>query len=353
MHRDKTIDRLRGFATLWVIVVHVLYWGNYLTNGYVNLLKSFLLFEMPLFFFVTGASNSFSKINGYFNFVFKRFQRILIPYWAFALISAVLSICKYSLEGNMDFFSGIKVLLSWMVPVDRQMSSVSYITWSLWFVPVYLCVVLIIPVLKRMRDSAKNIAFSFLLIGIFVVTCLLKLGWFQNVAFYSFWTYVGLFYQDIKTAIKQKRTRRYLLCLAAAEMIVICILRLARQPLDMQSNKFPPNLVFFVFSIMMMSLIIFGIPYFDRFVGWLETGKLFGWIFNLFSTRSMTIYLYQVFAFNLTLRLTNMLIRGDGIIATIAKLVFCLAAVILVCAGLAVIFGKIEKLEIRHYENKA
>ena len=51
MSRDKTIDRLRGFAMFWVIVVHVLYWGSFFNNGYVNLLKSFCLFEMPLFFF--------------------------------------------------------------------------------------------------------------------------------------------------------------------------------------------------------------------------------------------------------------------------------------------------------------
>ena len=252
----------------------------------------------------------------------------------------------------MDFFIGIKVLLSWLVPVDRQITSVPYLTWALWFVPVYRCVVLIIPVLKQMRESTRKIEFGFLLLGIFWVTCMLKMGWFQNVAFYSFWTYVGLFCRDIKTVEEQKRTRRYFLYLALAGMAVICILHLAGQSLNMQSNKFPPNIVFLVFSIMMMALIIFAVPYLDRFIGWLETGKMSGKIFNLFSTRSMTIFLYQVFAFNLTIRLTNMLIRGDGIIASTTKSVFCLATTIPICAGLAVIFGKVEKLEIRHYGNK-
>ena len=130
-------------------------------------------------------------------------------------------------------------------------------------------------------------------------------------------------------------------------MATICILYLAGQSLNMQSNKFPPNMVFFVFSIMMMALIIFAVPYLDRFIGWMETDKISGKIFNLFSTRSMTIFLYQVFAFNLTIRLTNMLIHGDGIISSIAKSVFCLATTIPACAWFAVIFGKIEKLEIK------
>lgn len=349
MTRDKTIDRLRGFAMLWVIVVHVLYWGNFFTNGYVNLLKSFCLFEMPLFFFVTGASNSFSKISGYFDFVSKRFQRILIPYWVFAIICAILSVGKYSMEGNMDFFTGIMVLLSWLVPIDRQMTSVSYLTWALWFVPVYLCVVLIIPMLKRVRNSARKIEFAFLLLGIFVLTCLLKMGWLQNVAFYSFWTYVGLFYSDIKLVAEQKNFRRYFLYLAGAGAATICLIYFAGGALNMQSNKFPPNIIFLVYSIMMMALISFSAPCLGRFIEWLEAGKLSGKIFNLFSTRSMTIFLYQVFAFNLTIRLTNMLIHGDGIIVSIAKSVFCLVTTIPACAGLAVIFGKIENLKIMHF----
>lgn len=313
----------------------------------MNLLKSFCLFAMPLFFFITGASNSFSKTGSYFSFVSKRFQRILIPYWIFALICAFLSIGKFSIEGDMDFFTGIKVLLSWMVPVDRQITSVSYLTWALWFVPVYLCVVIILPALKQINDSTIKIEFAFLLLGLFVLTCFLKMGWFRNVAFYSFWTYVGLFYRDIKVFAEQKHTRRYFLYLAIAGMVTICILYLAGQSLNMQSNKFPPNMIFFVFSIMMMALIMFALPYLDRFIGCLETGNISGKIFNLFSTRSMTIFLYQVFAFNLTIRLTTMLIHGDSIISSIAKSIFCLATTIPACAGLAVIFGKIEKLGIK------
>ena len=330
---------------LWVIVVHVLYWGNFFTNEYVNLIKSFFLFEMPLFFFITGASNSFSKINSYRDFLGRRFRRILIPYGVFAIICAVLSMMKYSLEGSMDILTGIKVLLSWLVPIDRQMTSLPYLTWALWFIPVYLCVVLIIPILKQMRGSARKIEFAFLLLGVFVLTCLLKMGWLQNVAFYTFWTYVGLFYRDIKLAVEQKCTRKFFLYIAAAGAAAICMLYFAGQPIDMQSNKFPPNIMFFVFSTMMLSLIMLAMPYFDRLFSRLEKDNLVGKIFDLFSTRSMTIFLYQVFAFALTIQLTKMLIHGDGVIASFAKSALCFVATIPVCAGFAAVFGRIEKLE--------
>ena len=350
MSRDKTIDRLRGFAMFWVIVVHVLYWGNFFTNGYVNLLKSFCLFEMPLFFFITGASNSFSKTKNYFDFVIKRFQRILIPYWVFAFICAVLSIVKYAIDGNMDFITSIKVLLSWMIPINRQMTSVPYLTWALWFITVYLCIVLIIPVLKTMKQSTHKYGFSFLLLGLFVLTCLFNMGWVQNISFYAMWTYIGLFYNEITSAINQKHIRKNMAFLFAAGAAAICMLYFAGQPLDMQVNKFPPNIIFFVFSVMMMAAIILAIPCLNRIFDCLEKSNAVNKIFALFSTRSMTIFLYQVFAFNLTIRLANKIIPGSGIIVEIIKSAICLAATVPVCAGMAIIFGKIENVRICNAE---
>lgn len=200
MERDKTIDNLRGFAMFWVIVVHVLYWGNFFTNENFNVIKSFSLFEMPLFFFVTGACNNFSRSDNYINFVAKRFLRILIPYWGFAVICAVISIIKFHFESKMNFITEIKVLISWLVPVDRQITDVPYFNFAVWFVPVYLCIVLIIPLLKKLKAHNSRAGFA-LLFSILLITCLLHMGWIQNVAFYSFWTYTGLFYGDMKNVV--------------------------------------------------------------------------------------------------------------------------------------------------------
>lgn len=30
--RDESLDHLRGFAMLWVIIIHALYWGGYFQN---------------------------------------------------------------------------------------------------------------------------------------------------------------------------------------------------------------------------------------------------------------------------------------------------------------------------------
>ena len=347
MSRDKSIDRLRGFAMLWVIVVHVLYWGDFYTGDCANLVKSFCLFEMPLFFFITGAANSFSRVTGYFKFVIKRFQRILVPYWVFALICAALSIVKYKLEGPMDFAAAGNVLLSWMIPTDNQMTSVSYLILALWFVPVYLCVVPVIPVLKSMKQSAHKIGFGFLLAGVFAAACLLNMGWIRNVLFYVLWTYLGLFYSEIKEAVCQKRGRKVLACIAAAGALMLCILSFAGCPLDMQKNKFPPNMIFLVFSTAMMAVILLALPYLNSTFEKLEKYRIGNKILTMYSNRSMTIFLYQAFAFHISVRLAELLVPGAGAVTATIKSLICLVTTIPICAGLAMVFGKIEDIGIK------
>lgn len=342
--RDKTIDRLRGMAMLWVILVHVLYWGNFYSNIYINLLKSFSLFEMPLFFFVTGASNSKNQANGYFSFVYRRYKRILVPYWVFAIVCTTLSIVKYSTTSSIDVNTIAKVFFSWLIPANKQITSIPYLTWALWFIPVYLCVILIIPFFKHMRHSRMPIMYGLLLLGVFIATCLFKLGWVQNVAFYSLWTYIGLFYDEIIFNLKKKSFCNFLLFIAAVGIFVLLVFYFMKLTIDMQYNKFPPNITFAVFSFVMMAIIILIIPYINKVYDYLEKNKLINKMLKLFSMRSLTIFLYQVFAFNLTIKISNILVAGSDVVAGTAKAAICLILTVPLCAVLALIFGRIENV---------
>lgn len=342
--RDKTIDHLRGFAMLWVIVVHVLYWGDFFDNVYINLLKSFCLFEMPLFFFVTGASNSFSKVEGYFNFVFKRYKRILIPYWVFAFICAGFSGAYLGMFGGISITTAVKIMLSWLVPIDRQITSIPYLTWALWFVPVYLCVILIIPLLKRMKQSKNSIVFLGAQIILFMITCFCNMGWIQHVVFYSLWTYVGLFYSDIIVQLENHNFRKQISLVALMGMVTMLVLYAMGESVDMQYNKFPPNIMFGAFSIVMMSVILLMVPNINKLYDCIERCKLVNRALELFSTRSMTIFLYQVFVFNLTIKLSNVLIPGSSGVVSAIRSILCLIITVPLCAVLALVFGGVEKI---------
>ena len=330
---------------LWVIVVHTLYWGNFCSNNYYNLIKSFFLFEMPLFFFVTGAGNSFSKIKGYFSFVLKRYKRILIPYWVFALICVGWTILRIiRREGGIEAGIAGKIILSWLIPVDRQMTSIQYLTWAVWFVPVYLCVVLFIPLFKRVKQSGMSLPFLFTLVVLFVLTCIFKLGWIQNVFFYSIWTYIGLFYSDIILLLKKQRFVYMLLTTALAGIGSLILLHITGHSIDMQNNKFPPNLIFLIFSVTAMSLIILIIPYINDFYNSICGLSIAQKVFDLFSKRSLTIFLYQVFAFTVSIRLVYDLLPGDTVLLGILKSLICFVITVPLCALFALVFGKIEDI---------
>lgn len=342
-NRDKTIDNLRGFAMIWVIFVHVLYWGNFFRNETIILLKSFCLFEMPLFFFVTGASNSFSKKDNYFSFILKRYKRILVPYWIFAIICAFLSIIYFRYSTGINFITAIKVLISWLIPINMQMTTLPYFTWALWFIPVYLCVVLVIPFLKAVKETRYEKPFSILLFLFFVIASYKRLGWIQNVIFYSFWVYLGLFYKEIKLNLRKHYFKIIIITTTICSFLSLVIFFYKGYPIDMQYNKFPPNIMFALFSNIMMVLILLSIPIINNLYIYFERNQIISKIANLFVTRSMTIFLYQIFAFNLTIPLSNLIFFGAGTLVAIFKSVFCLISTILICSLLALVFGNFEQ----------
>lgn len=342
--RDKTVDRLRGLAMFWVIVVHVLYWGGFFSNEFINTIKSFCLFEMPLFFFVTGAGASFSKVGGYCRFVLKRYKKVLIPYWPFACICAILSVNALKASSEIGIFDFIKILLSWLIPIDRQITPLTYLTSALWFIPVYLCVVLILPFLKEMRQGKMAIPFLWALLVLFCISCVKNIGWAQNVVFYSLWTYIGLFYCDIMLRLQQKNFHKYMMAVVLSGVVLMAFFYKAGKTIDMQYNKFPPNLMFGAFSAVMMAFVILAIPYINKAYDYIEKLKVTKEIANLFSMRSMTIFLYQVFAFSISKQICNALLHGDSAIVGVQKAILCLFITVPVCACFALILGRIENI---------
>lgn len=329
---------------IWVIFVHVLYWGNFFRNETIILLKSFCLFEMPLFFFVTGASNSFSKKENYFNFVLKRFKRILIPYWIFAVICAYLSIIYFKFTTGISYTTTIKVIFSWLIPINMQMTSLPYFTWALWFIPVYLCIVLVIPFLRSIKETRLAKPFALLLFLLSAIASFMHLGWIQNVIFYSFWLYLGLFYKNIQLNLQESYFRTILIASSICSFLALVFFFYNGYPLDMQYNKFPPNIMFALFSNIMMSLILLSIPFINNLYSFFEKNSLISKIVVLFSTRSMTIFLYQIFAFNLSIPLSNLIFLGNQTLIAIFKSIFCFVLTILICDLLALIFGNFEQI---------
>lgn len=341
--RDKTLDYLRALAIFQVIFVHVLYWDAVISHEKINILKSWFLFEMPLFFFIIGACNSFKDVNNYFDFIRRRLLRILVPYWMFALICIMISIKCYDQIGIIEI---VNITLSWLIPMDKQITLVPYIVNPLWFVSVYLCIVILIPILKYMKNSNRDKEFVFLILLLFIGISFFDMAWMQKVIFYSLWVYIGLFYNEIKTAVLRNDIRKKAWKLTGVGVFVICILSFVGYTLDMQYNKFPPNIMFFLYSYVVMSVILLGIPTLNKFFESIEKIKVFQRLVNILSTRSLTICLYQGFAFCFTIPLSNEVFQSSGAGSLILKLLFHLVVSVIGCILLAIVFGKIEDINV-------
>ena len=79
--RDVQLDMYRGLSILYVVCfIHVLYWLNIGKQPFMSM----ILFEMPVIFFISGASLSFSKNPRPVKKTLKsRFYRLLLPYYIY------------------------------------------------------------------------------------------------------------------------------------------------------------------------------------------------------------------------------------------------------------------------------
>ena len=318
-----------------------------------SILKLYELFDKdaPYAFNLKGYIKDLNKITpkNLYSYYKKRFLRILIPYWIFAVICVFCSVLHYALEGELTITKWIQVLASWILPLNKQVTALPYFGGGLWYIPVYACIVLVMPFLARVRKTKWYTWFGVVLISFFVLTYLLKLGWIQNVAFYLIWTYLGFFWERIKTELYKSSIRRKLLCTVVVCFIIIVGIFLADISVNMQYNKFPPNIVFFVYSIMMMSGLGFIFPYLDNALEKIECSKLFGKRFFLFEKRSFTVYLYQSIVFYVTIKITNIIVGSvnGGVMSTFTKIIICFVSTVYLCERCAAYFGKIEDYRIQ------
>ena len=304
MRRNKTIDIFRGLTMMYVIFIHCLYWPGLFNEGYAKIIKSLFLIEMPLFFVITGASNYLSRTNRLSKFYISRFSRIFVPYLVYAFLCIVLTIIYAILTKTS--VNAWQIVLSWIIPIDRQITSLPYITWALWFIPVYVFVILLFPFMKKLFTKGGVIKYALpvvLALTVFSLSFISSekygmLYYIQSTVFYCFWAYIGMFFishmQEKSFKEKIKIVLPILLICIACEVIMVFVFN---HTIDMQINKFPPNALFFVHSAGALSVIYLLTGVIERFFGIISKNKIVSWIFKEYSKNSYSIFLYHPFSF--------------------------------------------------------
>lgn len=342
MMRNRTLDRLRAFAMLWTVFIHVLYFGEFFSSSDINALKSWLLLEMPLIFFIMGAGNSLSQEQSYCRFVLKRWSKMMIPYWLYAVVCIVIIMVD---KAQTDAITGsviFETALSWVIPLDRQISHLRYLTWAIWFVPVYLCMVLVMPLMKKMIESEWRFCWAAVLGFVYLVSMILGNDLFQKVAFYALFVYAGHYFQQWQDELDDQPLRGFLWTFVVMTLVVLCGLRYSGVDLDMQFRKFPPDLLFLLFSVGTLSGVLLLTPHLDAFFAFIEQFKPLRFMIDLYAKRSLTIFLYQPIFFLWAVPLVNKWIVGPNFGPELVRVAVCLVMAIPACAFPAWLVGKAE-----------
>jgi hypothetical protein len=256
---------------------------------------------MPLVFFVAGASNALGRKKTLPVFYATRIQRILIPYWIFALVSMFIAFLT-----GFDKFT-FNFVLQWIIPLDKQESNLLYLTSALWFIPIYLIVMMLFPLMKWYFEKFEHptekrtplVIFALIILILSSIPAQEKgiIYYVRTIAFYSFWTYIGLFYNQLSEKKRWQEKKGAMVLMVICMVITGLLAFRFRHYANMQWNKFPPNHVYLLYTVGALSAIYLFSEYIMRFVRYVVKNGVINWIFEQYKHNGYTIYLFHPFAF--------------------------------------------------------
>lgn len=296
--RDNSIDILRFIGLSLIVLAHI---------HPPEVLFNFRCFDVPLMIFVSGLTCSGKQIGNYWEYIWKRTKRLIIPtylfltaYFAFLFVLSLV----FSKPG----------LISWQRVVDSYLllDGIGYV----WIIRVFLLIMLVTPLLLRMEKWIKND--KLLLVSVLMgggITTIVAIyseslcdnilksiisEWIVYLMGYSLMFILGLRMRHIS----QNRERSMATWVFVVAMGLLgyyfgtnglCLLRL-------QDYKYPPQSYYLMYGLLMCSVI------------WrMRKGisKVFDNKIALFiGQNTIWIYLYHIFFLYITYKLPiNWLIR--------------------------------------------
>lgn len=344
--RDKQLDNYRGLIILYIVtIIHLMYWKGFGDNP---IGKSLLLVEMPVIFFITGASYALSSKKGYVKYLINKFFRIGVPYIIFSIFAIAISYVYAILSQQEVIFK--EMAFSWLNPFGYHLSDVIYLNWHIWFVPVYIIIAIVMPVLFKIYTNENIFVKTSPLIGIFLlIFCYdqTQLNWFKTEIFYCFFVYLGFIYKDIIMLDKKMKDyyKNAFICIGIVGIVfLIYLIRGEQYILDMQLNKFPPNFAFLLFSIIALCILNMFTSVFNKMVEIKGINK----IIRIFSKSGYTIYLYQPIYYLLMDYLFNKLCIYV-LLAQYKSILFLVSFIFIILVSIIVakILGKIETIQYK------
>ena len=275
--RNWNLDLAKALAMLLVVMQHA--WSMLgLDNPEYGLLcggyKAVSTVGVPLFVFVSGALLLSRKSDSLFVFYKKRFIRLLIPFFLFALVMYVISL----LMGKYEWWDGkiITAVLQFIPALFENKINIMH-----WFVHMLLFLYLLTPFLQRILATLSQCEVEGIL-GVWIIGMLLKQYYPEmNILSYisNLWRYLGIYIAGYY--VNQYRVGRLFYCCVG--LVVTLGLFVVNAITDCTVH------LGVLFTALMIGLMCLNLPISDN-----VSQNIFGRIIMQISRYTYTIYLMHV-----------------------------------------------------------
>jgi fucose 4-O-acetylase-like acetyltransferase len=314
--RNQTIDVVRGLLMLYIVlIIHGFFWLNLVPE----MIRSTLLFEMPLVFIISGYALNLAESNKktkeqpaglkqYLKFILARLSRILLPYYAYA-VTCILICLVYREYDYQSTWQTSQIMAGWLNPfADRSQYTIDTLKWHLWFIPTFLLVTAFLPLAIKLKLPVRNPPLWIVMLVATVAVYLLSLTDFpgsalvKSVFFYLLWAMFG--YHIATPGINAyKADYVKIAIISVLGLTFIFILNPDTRILIMQHNKFPPNHLFFLFSCIWISVFLILAVIFQNKSQDLSSYLAKQWWLKPFIAGGYSIYLWQGIGYTIAVRL--------------------------------------------------
>ncbi len=275
MERNINIDFLRGFAALWIVLVHTCFHSG---DIYVPVLvrQIVLIIDVPLFVFLAGYTFHYTKT------VEKNMKGLLKIYLYYCVFVTVFFIITAIVDKNQITISNIVSALFFKFTPIQPLISFRY---SVWFLPMFFIVSILGSLIITHSNFNRNHVFIvFVMYGIFAYY--IKNENLSKFTLYLFFYCLGYYSYDNPLSIK-----KFIIYLAI--ILGLNILFKYFGPYGfrkMQIAKFDYALTYLIYSMISVTIAWFintRIKFKNRFISFVGKNSLLLYLCQGFSSSSL------------------------------------------------------------------
>lgn len=260
--RDVYLDFMKGIAAINIIFIHTTFWSG---GGYVpKIIQTLsLALDVPFFFFCSGIAATYVKsfeksISSLLN-LYKKYMIFLVFYYCCLVVFGYIT----------DDFTGITLanFIHNMFFLRTENTALRVVMGSIWFMPVYYTVVPIGSlIISRVWSFVNGDDDAFMkksrvvLFVVFMGLIYTYLG--GNFLYLSSQTLVYLFFYFLGVVCSKAKVKHAYSLLAFWGIISVslkmCAIYLNADLSNMQALKFPPNILYVLYSLFVIVLALYA-----------------------------------------------------------------------------------------------